>query len=108
MGGIREGMGTRMTPNLARLAEIEARVQAATKGPLVAEGTTVYVDAGIQPHVAYFHDGARNSLMDSGEANAELFAHAPDDLIYLLRELRAAWERIGELEGRQGAEAKAE
>jgi hypothetical protein len=86
------------------LAAIEARHAAATKGPLVAEGTMVYVDAGIQPHVAYFHDGAGYPLMDNGEANADLFAHSWQDIAYLLARVRTAEGRVADLETRLAGE----
>lgn len=84
-----------------RLAEIRARLDAATPGPwfatpemLAAGGSHI---AGRSPWVSVpTHVIARCSRLASdrkrgpdkaAEANAELIAHAPEDIAYLLAEL---------------------
>jgi hypothetical protein len=47
-----------------------------TKAKVIADGTTVYIDGGIQVHIAYCHDGDGDPLTDVGEANAKRIALA--------------------------------
>lgn len=48
-----------------------------TPGPWKFDGGTVYVDRGIQPHIAYLRDGKSYLLTDQAEENGNLIAAAP-------------------------------
>lgn len=82
-----------MTDHAARLASIEARLDAATPGPWEFDETTSIIDAGevSVAHVHITHD-------DSGSANADLIAHAPADLRYLLDRVRELEKTVDALE----------
>jgi hypothetical protein len=61
-----------------------------TKGRVIADGTTVYIDGGIQVHIAYCHDGDGDPLTDVGEANAKRIAlvwNCHDELLAALDRL---------------------
>jgi hypothetical protein len=90
---------------MTRLAEIEARVKAATKGPLTLDNSDGYSQTRIWKGCSPSGGGPIGTLIaeivgDSAEAeaNGELFAHAPADLEWLIarvRELERALEARG-------------
>jgi len=72
----------------ARVKEIEERLQKASPGPWSA--VNIYKILSFGPDAFADH---RDDM-----PNAEFIAHAPDDIRYLLDELKKAREEIGELE----------
>lgn len=82
-----------------RIDEIEARLKAATPGPWrikpsAFERHCIGSDTRSTAK-ALFNMGSEDAEV---EANAELIAHAPEDERYLLDALRAAEEKVDELE----------
>lgn len=91
-----------------RLAEIRARIDAATPGPWIYESQAdVHGFDGDEIHYVTPQDAARDDdpPMTSfyERADAELVAHAPDDLAYLLGELDDA-QRLFDALGSEAAE----
>lgn len=87
-----------MTADATKLAEIEARVKAATQAPWEVCGYSPTADpsitiSGPDEYVCEVEDGTGN-ITPIVEANAQLIAHAPSDLTYLLSELRQAREAL--------------
>ena len=70
-----------------RLAEIRSRLDAATPGPWTNDLEWDEVDAIVVPKIKYF-DPYRACVARVGNPpNADLIAHAPADIAYLLDEV---------------------
>lgn len=89
-----------------RLAEIRAREEKATKGPLEARGGGAVIDQEkVPPHIVKVDrddkDRRRISFIAScftSKADCEFFAHAREDVPWLLSLVASQQQRIGELE----------
>lgn len=71
--------------NEKRLVEIEVRVQAATAGEWIADGSVIFTtaDSG-KDHIAYCNYGVGRERCN---ANAEFIAHAREDIPDLIAEV---------------------
>lgn len=81
------------TPDTTRLAEIRARLDAATDGPWEATPNDRILG---QPRPE--HAGERAVAEALLSVDADLIAHAPADLAFLLSELEAAQTRLDAVE----------
>ena len=78
-----------MTPDV--LAEIEARLKAATPGPWKADNGCVSTTTGYAFMVA---DCGRAGPKEAAQPNAEFIAHTPEDIATLLRLVRQLREVV--------------
>ena len=86
-----------------RLEEIEARLAAATPGPLDAVVSANRKWALVLANPGTDDERTLAKVVDDDDA--WMYANAPADLAYLLDELRKAQESLARLEGGEGLEA---